>query len=177
MAGLLSCRKGLVMVLVFSDQLQEEISMKDKIGGPFLMAAFFCEHVLQEKDGVISAIRIVDRFIHTVPGPDAPEKMPPFTIKFSIIIAFKSGDIKGKQDVKITPIAPSGQVLPGISIPILLEGGDNGANVNITYGFYAQEEGLYWFDVTLNGKLFTRMPLRTIYQKMLTKTGTAEPLH
>jgi hypothetical protein len=151
--------------------------MKDKIGGPFLMAAVFCERVLQEKDGVLSPIRIVDQFTHTVAGPDAPDKMPPFTIKVSILIAFKSGDFKGKQDVKITPVAPSGQVLPGISVPILLEGADKGANVNITYVFDAQEEGLYWFNVTLNGKLITRMPLRTIYQKMLTKRSTAEHLH
>lgn len=29
---------------------------------PYLSAAFFCERVMEEKDGVLSAIRLVDTF-------------------------------------------------------------------------------------------------------------------
>ena len=172
----ISCESVPIMLSVFSDQSQEGISMEKKIDGPFLMASFFCERVLVEKDGVVSAIRIVDRFTHTITGPDAPDKMPPFKISIALLIAFKSGDFKGKQDLTITPNAPSWQMLPGIIAPLLLEGNDQGANININYVFEAQEEGLYWFDVSLNGKLFTRMPLRTIYQKMLTTKGSTQPL-
>jgi hypothetical protein len=132
--------------------------------------------VLQEKDGVLSAIRIIDRFIHTITGADAPDKMPPFKVKMSILISFKSGDAKGKQELMINPITPSGPALPGFSIPIFFEGADRGNNVNIVYAFDATEEGLYWFDVTLNGKSFTKMPLRIIYQKMQTTSGTVQPL-
>ena len=52
--GLLPCEKGLTMILIFSDKSQEEINME--IGGPFLIAALFCEKVLHEKDGVLSLI-------------------------------------------------------------------------------------------------------------------------
>jgi len=164
------------MLLMFSDQTQKETKMNDGIGGPFLSMAVFCEKVLQEKDGVLSAIRIVDRFIHTIVGVQAPDKMPSFKIEFSILVAFKSGDAKGKQELKVTPIAPSGKELPGISLPILFEGAERGTNVNIGYALETQEEGLYWFDVTLNGKSFTKMPLRIIYQRMQTTTGTVQPL-
>ena len=98
--------------------------MKNKIGGPFLASALFCERVLQEKDGVLSVIRIIDRFTHTAAGPDAPDKMPPFKIQISILIAFKSGDFKGKREVKIKPNTPSGKTLPSVSVPILLEGNE-----------------------------------------------------
>ena len=37
--------------------------------GPNVVAAVFCEKVLQEKDGVLSAIRIVDRFTVSVEAP------------------------------------------------------------------------------------------------------------
>jgi hypothetical protein len=150
--------------------------MKNDIGGPFLSSALFCERVLQEKDGVLSLIRIIDRLIHNVSGEDAPDKMPSFKIQISILIGFKSGDVRGKRELKIKPNAPSGKILPVVSVPILLEGADKGANVNIGYAFEAQEEGLYWFDVMLNDELFTRMPLSIIYQKTQTTTGTSQPL-
>ena len=37
--------------------------------GPYLSAALLCEKVLEEKDGVKSAIRIIDRVTRTVTGP------------------------------------------------------------------------------------------------------------
>ena len=171
---LLSCRKRPIMVLVFSDQPQEEVKMK--ASGPFLTAALFCERVLQEKDGVLSAIRIIDRLTHTITGPDAPDEMPSFQVQISILISFKSGDAKGRQELTVTPSSPSGKTLPGLSVPILFEGDERGANVNIGYAFKAEEEGLYWFGVILNGKEFTRIPLRIIYQKMQTTMGTTQPL-
>jgi len=163
-----------MMVLVFSDQSQEEIDMKE--GGPFLTAALFCERVLQEKDGVLSAIRIIDRLTHTRTGPDAPDAMPAFQVQISILTAFKSGDVKGKQELIIKGTSPSGKALPVISVPLLFEGGERGTNVNIGYAFQAEEEGLYWFDVTLNGTIYTRIPLRIIYQKIQTTMGTTQPL-
>jgi hypothetical protein len=33
-------------------------------GGPYLNAALLCEKVLQERDGVLSIIRIIDRAQH-----------------------------------------------------------------------------------------------------------------
>ena len=46
--------------------------------GPYLSAAFFCEKVLVEQDGVKSAIRIVDRVTRTVVHPNPPPEMEPF---------------------------------------------------------------------------------------------------
>lgn len=148
--------------------------MKEGIGGPFLQAAFFCEKVLQEKDGVMSAIRLVDRFTLASSAEGAPDLMPPINIGISILISFKSGDIKGKQELKVRPITPSGEELPGFSGPILFEGEDRGASIVVQYALEAKEEGIYWFDVILNGKLITKMPLRIIYQKTQV-TSTSVP--
>ena len=38
------------------------------LGGPYLHAAHFCEKLLTEKDGVLSAIRIIDRITVTASG-------------------------------------------------------------------------------------------------------------
>ena len=40
--------------------------MADEAIGPFLGVAGFCEHILEEKDNVLSAIRLIDRLILTL---------------------------------------------------------------------------------------------------------------
>ena len=161
-----SCGKGPIMLLVLcQNPLRKEINMKDTIGGPFLQAAVFCEKVLQEKDGVVSAIRLVDRFTLSSSVEGAPDLMPALNFSISILIALKSGDARGKWELKVKPFSPSGQELPGFVGPVLFEGEDRGASVVIQYGLAATEEGIYWFDVMLNDKLITKMPLRIIYEK------------
>lgn len=172
----LSCESLLIMLLVLSDQSRKEIKM-DGIGGPFLQMAVFCEKVLQEKDGVMSAIRIVDRFMHTLSGAQAPDSMPPLRIDVSLLIGIKSGNFRGKKQLKITPTAPSGQVLPGFSGPILLQGDDHGAAIVVRYLFEAKEEGLYWFTLELDGEFLTKLPLRIIYQKTAVTSTTIPPVH
>jgi len=59
--------------------------------GPFLAAAVICEKILEERDGVKSAIRIVDRVTRTVVGPSPPEEMEPFDWDGALLIKLKSG--------------------------------------------------------------------------------------
>jgi hypothetical protein len=151
--------------------------MKGNIGGPFLQMAVFCEKVLQEQDGVLSAIRIVDRYItQPIPGIEAPDLMPTIKIDVSIIIGLKPGNVTGKHELKIKPTSPSGKDLPGFSSPVLFEGEDQGANLILRYVFEANEEGIYWFDVSLDDNILTKMPLRTIYQKTKVISGTTQPV-
>ena len=146
--------------------------MKAGIGGPFLQMAVFCERVLQEKDGVLSAVRIVDRFTQSSSSAETPLK-----IDITILIGLKSGDIRGKKQLKITPRAPSGQKLHGFSGPVILEGADQGAAIAIRYLLEAKKEGLYWFDVELDGQLLTKMPLRIIFHKTVITSTTTPPAH
>lgn len=144
--------------------------------GPYLAAAILCEKALQEKDGVLSAIRIIDRFITTA-GTDAPAQMPPIQISGQLLIMFKSGDARGSYTVGVRPVTPSGRVTPTLSLPILLEGDDRGSNLTVAMGFEAKEEGLYWFDILLNDELVTRVPVRVIYQRLAVGTSGATPIH
>lgn len=141
--------------------------------GPYLQMAFFCEKVLEEKDGVSSAIRIVDRITHTATGPEPPEKMPPVPIALTAVISFKSGRARGRHVLKIRPETPSANRLAELSLPLQFEGEDRGAQAVMQVRLQAEEEGLYWFDVFLDDVLVTRMPLRIVYQPM--KVGTSRP--
>ncbi|MBA3571933.1 MAG: hypothetical protein H0W34_08175 [Pyrinomonadaceae bacterium] len=58
--------------------------MPDESIGPYLSAVFFCEKILDEKDGTLSAIRIVDQLVlvpSEVPSPDDK----PFTVPINIL--------------------------------------------------------------------------------------------
>jgi len=147
-------------------------------GGPYIGAAFLCEKVLQEKDGVLSAIRIVDRILHNAVGPSAPDRMPPVTVDLKMLLIFKSGSARGRYDVEIRPVLPSQRDLQSVSLPMQLEGDDDrGANLIVNIGFQATEEGLYWFDVLVRGDSVTRIPLRILYQRVSVGTSGATPVH
>lgn len=141
--------------------------MTEELGGPFLSTAVLCEKVLQEKDGVASVIRIVDRFIITASGAQPPEKMPPWTITTTAFLSFKSGFAKGSQTVKLIPRDPSGRpIAPEVLLPVFFEGDDRGANLIVNVSLRIEEEGLYWFDVLLGERLMTKIPLRVVYQRV-----------
>ncbi len=134
--------------------------MPQETGGPYLAAALFCEKVLREGDGVLSLIRVVDRW--TVNGPS--DQMPVTVIQTNLVIIAKSGMHRGSSNVTVTPIAPSGEKLPTLSFPVLFEGDDDrGIGIAAGMGFPVSEHGVYWFEVFIDGQLTTRVPLRVIY--------------
>lgn len=134
-------------------------------GGPYLQAAVFCERILKEQDGVSSLIRIVDRVTIQAGGPQPPEKMPPTRLSLWAYLAFKSGFAKGSFTISVKAQSPSGKTLPPVLLPLFLEGDDRGASVAFQLNLDAEEDGLYWFDISIGERLVTRMPLRILYQR------------
>jgi len=134
--------------------------------GPYLNAALLCEKVLQEKDGSISVIRMVDRFTVTVPASTSPESLPPLPLNLTIFLAFKSGSAKGRNTAKLRIEQPSGIKLPEQLLPILFEGEDRGVNLILALNMVVDQEGVYWFEIFLEDELLTRIPLRILYQRV-----------
>jgi hypothetical protein len=142
--------------------------------GPYVAAGFFCERVIEGKDGVLSVVRILDRFTRTVTGSGAPDFMPPTPIQTTLLISLKSGDAQGRHDVSVNVEQPSGlveTVIPRASV--LFEGAEHGANLVFELDWLAVEEGLHWFDVLLDGARVTRVPLRIAYLRQEIPTMSA----
>lgn len=134
-------------------------------GGPYLAGALFCEKVLRESDGVVSLIRVVDRW--TVRG--STEVMPQTLIQCTLVIMMKSGSFRGSGQLTLTPTAPSGKIMASIHLPVIFEGDDDrGIAVVAPMGFPAEESGVYWFDLVVEGQSFTRLPLRVQYLRIVT---------
>jgi hypothetical protein len=150
--------------------------------GPYLSVAAACERVLQEQDGVLSIIRVIDRIITGAIGTETPDQMPPVPINFTLLVVLKSGGARGRYSIRITLEAPSGVLMPNeVSLPVLFEGEERGTNFVIPVGFQAEQEGLYWFAVWLEDphapdkrEVLTRVPLRVMYQPQRYQAGSNE---
>ena len=137
---------------------------------PFLAMAVLCERVLEEKDGVLSLIRIVDRLVHAA-GPEGPEEMPAILAKLVMVLGFKSGAVHGKRTVTVRLVDPANEVKGEWTFPVLFEGEDKGANLIINMSLKLEKEGLHWFDVLLEKKLVTRVPLRVVYMRVVSESS------
>jgi len=143
--------------------------------GPFVNVAAVCERTLEEKDGVLTLVRLIDRVIVGALGPEVPAEMPAQTIQLTIVVSLRPGDAVGRYTITVRPEAPSGEQLDPIELPVTFEGGpDRGVNLVLNMQFQAQHEGLYWFDILLDGATqLSRIPLRLVYQPQ--RTGGALP--
>jgi hypothetical protein len=138
---------------------------KKKIGGPFLAGAFFCETVIEDKgDDTLSAIRIIDQVNILVPAdapPDFPSEQNRIRVPVVAILFFRTGDAKGSHSVRVEMESPTGkknppfeQVLPFSDVE------HGGANIRLNMTIGVVKGGLFLYDVFLDNKLVTRMPLK-----------------
>ena len=127
---------------------------------PYITAALLCENVLEEKNGSLTVVRIVDRLEFSTEGLP-PELNPMVALKG--LVCLKSGPYQGDCNITIKVNRPSGRETEPMSFPpFKLLGGDQGQNVIINIGLGVDEQGPYWFDVNLNGELLTRIPLMVV---------------
>lgn len=150
----------------------EERTVDPPASGPYIQIAAFCETVLTEQNGVHSLIRVVDRI--TASMGLLPEGMPPPAHLLTAVISLKSGQARGSHDITLRAEAPSGLKLPDLTVSVLFEGEDRGVTVNVPVAMPTDVEGLYWFDVLVDGRLMSRMPLRVVHQRQ--SLGPATPV-
>lgn len=132
--------------------------------GPHVQLATFCDHVLQEKDGVLSVIRAIDRAIVTLPA-GAPPELPEGFVTTTLVLSLKAGDAQGRYPVTIRAQQPSGVYMPDQILDVTFERDERGVNFVLNVRVPAIE-GLYWFEIFVNEDLLTRIPLRIMYQRV-----------
>lgn len=137
--------------------------MNDDGDGPFLTAAFFCERVLQEQDGVLSAIRMVDRVFFLT---DEDGQLVEPLHRLTLLITFKSGKAQGSLSVRVEQEKPSTERGTPAELSVFFEGGERGVNLVIPTEFRPEYAGLHWFDVFVEERRATRIPLRAVFQRM-----------
>ena len=136
--------------------------------GPFLLCALTCEKVLEEKDGVKSAIRMVDRITRTAVGPSPPREVEPFEHDLTLLIKLKSGSARGAHDLEVRLVKPSGESPPPLMQTVYFEGEeDRGIDIVANMRIKFDLTGVYWFHVYLDGVRLTQIPVRIIYMPQI----------
>jgi len=146
------------------------------VRGPYATAAVLCENVLDEKDGRVSCIRILDVIeINTTllaealrPG-DPMFTLPTPSLQLTGLLILKSGDFVGKKLLRINVYKPSGDLMtpegPTLdALPLLFEGGERGVQIILKFNIKAETEGLYLIEAVIDeGEAIARIPLRVVF--------------
>ena len=141
--------------------------MPKSTDGPYIQVACFCDTVIEDKQGVLSLIRIIDTLTHTEAGPNPPEDLPAFGYLLKLVIMLKSGAAKGRHNLKVIPELPNGSTQEPVDITAHFEGEEKGQNVVADMNFVFTLEGLYWFNVFIGEAKMTAIPLRVKYNRIV----------
>ncbi len=131
---------------------------------PHLAAAVVCEKVLQEKDEVLTVVRLIDTLWVSVPKNLPADANP--AIQVTVLLSFRkatSGTQPEKHQVSVRLNPPSEPpVEPKKETMDLLfpEGEPSSANVILNVSVPIREFGLFCLDVFVDDELATRVPFR-----------------
>jgi|ERR1022692_936185 hypothetical protein len=136
--------------------------------GPFVTVAALCDQVLQEKDGVISLIRIVDKVTSTDVDTATPDQMPPMLVSLTMVVQLRSGaEGGGRHTLTLRPVDPTGAMVAQTELPVeFAEAPSAAVTMLVKVGLMLKLTGLHWIDVLLDGELLTRSPLEVLYQPL-----------
>ena len=123
-----------------------------------------CNEVLKEDNGVLSAIRIVDKFIVPKLPVTEPASKVLALIEFWVLVIFKSAT-PCEFTATLSGLSPEGKDRPldPQHFPVRLNGGAAGHQLMIRIGLVNPPEGDYWFNVAINGEIIQQTPARVTY--------------
>jgi len=130
---------------------------------PSLRIAALCERVLEEKDGSLSLIRLIDRLVITAEGTDVPKELPPGQVPLTALMSWISG--LGNYEAKIRVDFPDGNSFESPTLPFYLDSLDKVQNLVVRLVLPVKRSGIYWFNFVLGDEIKSRVPLRVIYQR------------
>jgi len=131
---------------------------------PSLKLGVICEWALQEKDRVLSLIRIVDQFTITITGKEPPDQLPQWILKLTIVMSWVGG--LGTHEAAFNITSPGGETQPSPkSWSFNLDSLNRGHNIIARLPVKTTKPGVYWIEFILNGKVKGRIPFRVLYKR------------
>lgn len=132
---------------------------------PFVQLAVLCERAQQDQYGSLSILNILEQLVAGTSDPNAPDRMPTFRFKADLAVAFVSGELRGERALTIVPETPSGERMDPVTQQVEFRGEDSRVVFISNLSLDISEAGVYWFDVLLEGRRLTRIPLRVRYER------------
>lgn len=135
--------------------------------GPFVLFAVLCQRAQQDQYGALSIINVLEQLV-VGPGEraeQAPETMPSFRFQANLAVCLASGWRTGTGSLSILPVRPSGETLDAVDQIVEFRGGDHRVTMISNVSMDMTEEGIYWFEVRVDGQRLTQIPLRVSYER------------
>ena len=124
---------------------------------PYITMASFCERVLTEQDGVLTAVRIIDTLNVQVLNDHLAKSA---IERVTLLVGLRSGPFKGSGTLKLVAVDADGKPSKNTSTtPVALLGGAHGTNIIVNLGIAVSKSGVYWYEIYFNDQLLTRTPL------------------
>lgn len=138
---------------------------------PQLQYGFVCSTVLQEKDGVLSFIRVVNKDEIRIPGTEPPETLPPGLAPVTIVMGWGGG--LGTHETAFNIISPGGETqLSPQTWSFNLEAIHKTHTIVAQVPIRVTRPGVYWIEFVLNGEIKGRTPYQILYlRQQLRKPG------
>ena len=131
---------------------------------PYLKLGVICEYALQEKDNVLSIIRIVDRFTITISGKEPPDQLPEGAKIITLVMCWAGG--LGTHEASFKIQSPGGDVQQSAQTwSFHLDSLNQSHNMIIRLPVRLKKEGIYWINFILNGEEKSRIPFQVLYKK------------
>lgn len=148
-------------------------------GRPFVRGAFFCETVVEGKDGTNTYVRTIDRFTVQAqiiasgapppgtPIPSLPDSLPESTFTGVFVVMLVGAGARGRVSLTVEIETPDGlrQSFAG-PIDLPFDGREHqGVNVHMSMRLQVRNEGIHWMHVQLDGVTVTQSPIEVAYQR------------
>ena len=111
----------------------------------------------------MTAVRVIDQLTIELPPtkPNVVTVVAP--LKLALLVSIREGEANHPYEVSIIVRDPTGKARklqpPG---QILVAGAVSGANFVANLNFVPQHEGMYYFEIELDGRFFSRVPLSVV---------------
>src|SRR5262245_57901152 len=128
-----------------------------------LRIAVICDRVLETEDGSFSIINIRDKLIVLTRPDQDPEKRR-IPVKLNGFLAFVYGDLTGEHDVRVMVRREGRRRRHFLTQRVNFKGGNKGVTIRLIIKFMLKREGLLWFDVFVDKRWYTGMPLNVVFE-------------
>jgi hypothetical protein len=128
--------------------------------GPFVAMAVLCDRVEPKPDGTVDVFGIVDGVVLTPEVDEEKELTTDVELSLTALVSLKAGNQRGRHEVSLEGVYPSGRPGPRTSRPIEFTDDMPGASFIVPLELHLHEPGLYAFDVRFDAALLTRIGLQ-----------------
>jgi hypothetical protein len=126
--------------------------------GPYVAMAVFCQKLDRKPDGTVDVVGVVDGVSLAPEGEGADPDAPPI-VRLLGLVSLRAGEASGRHTISLRAHFPDGELGATLTRQVELGEGAPGATIGFPLELEARDTGTYWFDVSCDDVLLTRMPL------------------